>query len=352
MPTIRIAAVGTASPPLRLEQSETAGLLSRRFREQLRRRSARLLDKVFAHPSIRSRRFAAEDAEQVLSETPDERIERFARWGVELSGQALARALDEVRRTPGDLTALLVNTCTGYVCPGLSTYLLERFDLPRTTPVYDLVGHGCGGALPNLELAKSLAGGAGGGLVASVSVEVCSATFQMGDEDGLIISNALFADGASAMLLWDRPGGLELVASTRWYAPEHREAIRYVHRAGQLHNQLSGELPGLVAEAARRVLGELLDSRGLSSRSIRHWAIHPGGEKILKALGAALALSDAQLQVSRAVLSEYGNVSSASIGFVLQRLLERGIPPGEWCAVLTFGAGLSCHGLLLRMAES
>jgi predicted naringenin-chalcone synthase len=221
-------------------------------------------------------------------------------------------------------------------------------DLPRNLRVYDLVGSGCGGAIPNLEIAESLLSRNGGGAVLSVSVEICTATFQMDNTLSLLLSNALFGDGAAAAVVWTRPEGYELVASASRYVPEQRDSIRFVHKQGQLHNQLSLKLPDLVGPAAAAVVGTVLAGQSLKPEDVRHWALHSGGEKIINAVRDEIGLSEEQVRASRLILAEHGNMSSPTVWFVLRELDKQGINPGEWCMMLAFGAGLSAHAFLLR----
>jgi predicted naringenin-chalcone synthase len=214
--------------------------------------------------------------------------------------------------------------------------------------VYDLVGSGCGGAIPNLEIAGSLSRQNDGGVVVSVAVEICTATFQMEDDLSLLLSNALFGDGAAAAVVWTRPEGYELVASASRYVPEKRDSIRFVHKKGQLYNQLSLKLPDYVRKAAAQVVADLLAPRSLSHRDINHWALHTGGEKIINAVRDEIGLSDEQVQATRSVLAEHGNMSSPTVWFVLQELEKRGIASGDWCIMVAFGAGLSAHAYLLK----
>jgi predicted naringenin-chalcone synthase len=247
-----------------------------------------------------------------------------------------------------DVAGLVVNTCTGYICPGISTYLIEKLGLSPSVRVYDLVGSGCGGAIPNLEISESLVKQTGDGVVVSVSVEICTATFQMEDDLSLLLSNTLFGDGAAAAVLWMKPRGYELVASARRYVPEQRESIRYVHKNGQLHNQLSLRLPDLVRKAAAQVVADVLVPRSLKPSDIKHWALHSGGEKIINAVRDELGLSEEQVHATRSVLSTHGNMSSPTVWFVLREIEQRGVAPGEWCIMVAFGAGLSAHAFLLR----
>jgi predicted naringenin-chalcone synthase len=348
--SVHIASLATASPPFSASQGVAVETLLRHAAHRLRPRSVALSRRLFAHPSIRKRHFAIDSPEEFFAEDPDQRIARFTERSIALSAEAVRKALAAAGLPKESVAAIVLNTCTGYVCPGISTYLIEALDLPRQTRVYDLVGSGCGGALPNLELASALAAPLDGGVVASVSVEICSATMQIGDELSLLVSNALFGDGAAAALLWTRPGGLELVESASWYAPEDREAIRYVHRGGQLHNQLSTDLPALVANAVEVVVRRLLAPRSLTVADVPHWALHTGGEKIIRTVGERLGLSELQLAPTRTVLAEYGNMSSPTVWYALENVLSGNVRPGQWCILLAFGAGLSAHGYLLRQA--
>ncbi len=343
-----IASLAVATPPFTIDQEELGRLAHKHYRERLSPRSMKIIHSFFSHPSIKRRSFALDNIEVLLDEAPDARIARFTHWAVELSAQAIDKALAQAGRGRGDVAGLVVNTCTGYICPGISTYLIEKLGLSRSVRAYDLVGSGCGGAIPNLEISELLARRSGDGVIVSVSVEICSTTFQMEDDMSLLISNTLFGDGAAAAVLWTRPLGYELVASARRYVPEQRDSIRYVHKNGQLYNQLSTKLPDMVRKAAAQVVADVLETRALKAVDVKHWALHSGGEKIINAVRDELGLSEAQVDATRSVLSEYGNMSSPTVWFVLREIEKRGVAPGEWCIMVAFGAGLSAHAYLLR----
>jgi predicted naringenin-chalcone synthase len=334
-------------PPFSADQAFSAELVRKHYTAQLNARSLGLIRATFSHPGIRKRHFAVDDPARIMNESADEKIARFSEKSIELSSQAVTKALAQAGVSAQEVTALVVNTCTGYICPGISTYLMERLGLPRNTRVYDLVGSGCGGAIPNLQLAESLLK-TQGGVVVSVAVEICSSVFQMGNDLSLILSNALFGDGAAAAVLVNRPAGFELVASAGRYVPEQRDAIRFVHKEGALHNQLSTKLPDLVNKAAAGVVADLLSSQGLQTADIRHWALHTGGEKIIDAVRDEIGIPEEQLGATRTILAEYGNMSSPTVWFVLEELQRNSIAAGEWCVMVAYGAGLSAHACLLR----
>lgn len=342
-----VASIACVVPPFSADQKFAAELIKKHFGQQLTPRSLGLIRATFSHPSIRKRHFAVEDPARIVEESSDQRVARFTEKSVELAAQAVAKALDQAGVNVRDVNGLVVNTCTGYICPGISTYLLERLGLPRGTRVYDLVGSGCGGAIPNLQVAESLLK-SHGGIVVSVAVEICSAAFQMGNDLSLILSNALFGDGAAAAVLRNRAEGFELVASAGRYVPELRESIRFVHREGQLHNQLSTDLPELVGKASAEVVEDLLSMKSLRHGDVGHWALHTGGEKIINAVRDEIGIPEEQLWATRKVLAQYGNMSSPTVWFVLDEILQSGIRPDEWCVMVAYGAGLSAHAYLLR----
>jgi predicted naringenin-chalcone synthase len=346
-----IASIACVVPPKSTDQALAAELVRKHFGPKLPPRSLGLIRATFSHPSIRKRHFAIDDPARIMNESPDQQIARFTEKSIELSSQAVVKVLDQAGVSVQEVTGLVVNTCTGYICPGISTYLMERLGLSRSIRVYDMVGGGCGGAIPNLQVAESLLKTNGGGVVVSVAVEICSSVFRMGDDLSLILSNALFGDGAAAAVLVTKPAGFELVASAGRYVPEQRDTIRFIHKEGQLHNQLSLRLPELVKKCSAEVVADLLSSQELKTDDIKHWAFHTGGEKIINAVRDGIGIPEEQLRATRGILAQYGNMSSPTVWFVLDEILQNGISAGEWCVMVAFGAGLSAHACLLRKIE-
>ncbi len=343
---MRIGGIGTALPPLSLTQAEVKAFLSSRFGRSLTAKARATLEKVMDHPGVSRRHFALDDTSTLLSEDHDTRMARFEHWSVELSVQAARKAMAAAGISAAELGGVVVNTCTGYLCPGIATYLIERLGLPRSVRAYDLVGSGCGGAVPNIEVASGILHAVKGGAVLSVSVEVCTAAFQMGNDPSLIVSNALFGDGAAAAILWARPRGTRIGASASAYLPQERNAVRFEYRNGGLYNRISPRLPSLVAAASDELVGRLLRQEGLAIGDIHHWAVHPGGQRIIDAVRDTLKLDEEAMTASRAVLAETGNLSSATVWFVLEKVLPQAAP-GERCLCLVYGAGMSVHACLL-----
>ena len=346
----RILSIGTALPTCTVSQQTVFSLLKEHYSSELTERSLRVMEKIFLHPSINNRFFAFDngpDISTLKNEDPDKRIDRFTRWAIELSSQALVEAAANADIALSDITCLIVNTCTGYICPGLSTYIIERLRLSPHIKAFDMVGAGCGGAVPNLQMASSMI--SGGELAASIAVEICSATFEMGNDLSLILSNALFGDGAAAAITGNRSEGISLVDSASYFLPCFRDEIRYVHKSGRLHNRLSAQLPKIAGDAVPTVITGLLSKHNLEVNEIRHWALHPGGAKILDNIQNGLHLTDNQITMSRKILEKHGNMSSPSVLFVLKEILESQSPKhGDWGIITAFGAGMSIHSYLLQ----
>jgi len=345
---VHLAAMATATPPYTVERDEAQAFFDTHYTHRLRSRSLQTMKKLLAHPGIRRRHLALNDTRCLVDEDPDRRIDRFTRWAVELSAQAVGSALCRGRIRADQVAVLVVNTCTGYLCPGLSSYLIEKMGFSRNTRAYDLVGSGCGGALPNLQIGADMLRSGEDGVAVCVSVEICSATFQMDDDPSLLVSNAIFADGAAAVVLSTRPAGWKLIDSGSYHAPEHRELIRYVYRNGQLHNQLSRSLPAVIGKPVSKAVHSVLEPQGLLIEDIDHWAVHGGGQGIISAVRNELKLSEANLAATTRTLVDYGNVSSPSVLFTLRKIMDNGVEPGDRCMVIAFGAGLSAHVLLLQ----
>ncbi len=344
-----IAAVATANPPTVIHQQLAAGLIEKHYGKTLTPRSLEIMRKVMSHPGIRTRHIAVDgisDVVRLKDEDPDARMDRFTRWATDLSSDAARKAMARAGVSAQEITGLVVNTCTGYICPGIATYLIEPLGLSPDVKLYDLVGAGCGGALPGLQIAQGHCENSGG-VALAIAVEICSATYQMGDDISLIISNAIFGDGAAAAVVSNRHGGPAMVAGASRFIPAHRDDVRYVYRRGQLNNVLSTALPKIVGELAPPFLAAFLGAHGLTVADISQWAIHAGGEKILAAVQEGCKLTDKHLAVARRVLERYGNMSSPTVLFELEQILDKGIGPGQHCCVVGFGAGLSLYGLLL-----
>jgi 3,5-dihydroxyphenylacetyl-CoA synthase len=349
-----LVGLGTSAPPRSFTQRECWEALQRADRPELTPRTRAILQGILTHDNgIERRSLALDSLDEGFDLDPDTLHRRFVKHAPALASQAAAKALSDAGRSARDIDAVIVSTCTGYLCPGLTSYVAEALDLRQDAVHLDLVGQGCGAALPNLRTAEALIASRRCENVLSICVEVCSAAFYLDNDLGVLVSACLFGDGAGAAVLSAKPReegrDVEWISTASVTDPSHRDALRFEQRGGMLRNILTLPVPGLAAEHAARVLGEVLEREGLPRREIAAWIMHAGGRKVLSELESRLALDGADLRWSSAVLREFGNLSSPFVLFVLESAL-RSRAPGGWWWMSSFGAGFSCHGALLRVA--
>jgi predicted naringenin-chalcone synthase len=347
-----IVGLGTAAPAQRYTQRECWEALqqTRQFRE-LNPRSRAILRKVLTGSNgIATRHLALDRLTEAFDLTPDTLHDRFSQHAPALATQAAQRALADARLEAAELDALIISTCTGYLCPGLTSYVGERLGVRPDVLALDLVGQGCGAALPNLRTAEALLAAGRCRRVLSLCVEVCSAAFYLDNDPGVLISACLFGDGAGAAVLALEPSSkrrLEWKLSGSLFNPLDRDLLRFEQKNGMLRNILTSEVPDRAAALADRVLHQVLGRAKVSSTAVKGWILHPGGRDVLAALRQRLGLSETDVRWSAAVLREYGNLSSPSVFFVLQAALADSVPDGYWW-LASFGAGFSAHGALLE----
>ena len=351
-----ITGLGTASPSQRYTQKECWEV----FRESdlsrhLSLRSRAIIKKVLTGENgITARHLALDNLHQAFDLTPDALHARFMRHAPTLAARAAERALADAGTQPERIDALLISTCTGYLCPGLTSYVSERLALRPDVLGLDLVGQGCAAALPNLRAAEALLAAGRVERVLSICVEVCSAALYFDDDPGVLISACLFGDGAGAAVLAHAPNGrrrIEWKASAAFLCPKSRNALRFEQKAGMLRNVLLPQVPAIAAQHVGTVLEEVLGKARLGREEVKGWVLHPGGRDVLAALQQQLGLVPADVRWSEAVLQEYGNVSSASVFFVLEAARNDSTPGGYWW-MSSFGAGFSCHGALLDVESA
>ncbi|MDE2274973.1 MAG: stilbene synthase [Burkholderiales bacterium] len=351
---MHLIGIGTASPPARYTKAECLQAFERSdWYARLGERAHFIARTVLQRDNgIDARRLAVDALAEVFTIDPDTLSRRFGTHAPALAAQAGRNALERAALAPAAIDAVVVSTCTGTLCPGLSGHVIERLGLRADVQAYDLVGQGCGAALPNLQLGHALIAAGSCRHVLSVCVEVSSAAMYLDDDPGVLISACLFGDGAGAAVLAHEagPGGRRIVwrDSTSLTDPGQRSALRFEQRGGLLRNVLTRAVPALAAEHAQRVLVTVLARAGLHPGDIAAWIVHAGGRDVLLALARRLALQPDDLRYSAAMLREYGNLSSAFVYFVLAAALADDAPGGWWW-LTAFGAGFSCHGALLEV---
>lgn len=297
----------------------------------LRKRSMEILERVFTGDcGIETRHFCTERLDELLGRGPEQLSRDYEREAPRLGARALKSAMEKAG--VGDVDALMVCSCTGYLCPGLSSHIAEAMKLKPETYLLDVTGAGCGAAIPTLRAASHYLAAHPDQRVAVVAVEVCSAAFFVDDDPGVLISLCLFGDGASAAILSGSGTGPKFSDFRSLHRPEEREKIRFVNREGHLRNQLHRSVPAVAAEAVAQLYP---DQNG----QIPHVVSHAGGRDVLAAIRERVP--GHELAEAAEVLRQCGNLSSPSVMFALEKTLDRVSTQNLW--LTSFGAGFSCH---------
>ncbi len=356
-PPVFIIGLGTVVPSQRYTQRESWDALQDwpQF-PQLKPRSRAILKKVLCGDNgIDARHLALKPLAEVFEQTPDALQARFTKHAPALAAGAARRALKNAGCRPEDIDAVLISTCTGYLCPGLTSCVSEQLGLRQDIFALDLVGQGCGAALPNLRTGESILTAGRAKKVLSICVEICSAAFYMDDDPGVLISACLFADGAGAAVLSNDP--LPARRQVEWKFTDsrlvaaERDTLRFGHRNGRLRNILLPQVPQVASVIAEQLFSESLVAAGVDREQVTGWILHTGGRDVILALRDKLKLNADDVRHSSAVLREFGNISSPTVYFVLERALADAVPDGLWW-MSAFGAGFSCHGAFLEVSAA
>jgi predicted naringenin-chalcone synthase len=342
--TASISSIGTAFPPVLDQQDAWDGFFAAQYGD------SRLARRMWRNSGVERRHVVVDPrVEDLRSMSTGARMRRFVHEALPLGKEAVQSCLVDAGLDAKDVDLLTVVSCTGYATPGIDILLARdvdmRADLQRVH-----VGHmGCYAALAALGSVTdaAVARGKRGVLLC---IELTSLHIQPPSDDlEQLVTHALFSDAAAAIAV--TPGGpglevLDIVSCTDATTTDHMswEITDLGFRMG-----LAPQVASVLERHVGRVVTELLDRHGVRVDDVEHWAIHPGGPKVVDAVGRQLGLDDAALAASRAVLRRHGNCSSATVLLVLDELFRTSEPKrGDHAVALAFGPGLTLYAALLR----
>lgn len=381
--TFHIRSIATATPKYQIEQSQAASIAKsiccetdrhRRLLPQLYKRAgvnhrcSVLLEPIGATPTQPvpvvaspkvSEQLPHEDITQSFFEPAQhaddcgpstaQRMQMYERYAPELAADAVTRALSSCCWDAAEITHLITVSCTGFSSPGVDHSLVHRCGLNPAVQRTNIGFMGCHGAINGLRLAKAFADADPKSRILLCAVELCTLHQQYGWHPDRIVSNSLFADGAAAVLGSGEGGGASLpqVRSTGSLIVEDTKDLMTWHvRDNGFEMSLSTQVPQAIKSSLLPWLEQWLGNLDLSIADVNSWAVHPGGPRILSAVEQTLGAQDGALHESRRVLAEYGNMSSPTVLFILQRLLQRA-GQATPCVMLAFGPGLTVEVALV-----
>lgn len=342
----RILAVATAVPPYRLDQDDVA----RRISLALGPRSpeiVRLLP-TFGNAGIGCRYSCVPIEWYERQHDWPERNRIYLESALDLLEGATRTALSRSNRHAEEIGAIVVVSTTGIATPSLDALLMERMGLRRTIRRLPIFGLGCAGGTIGLARAATMAADDPHELVLYLVVELCALSFRRDDfSKSNIVATALFGDGAAAALLSCESDGAAVVGGGEYTWPASLDVMGWDVTGEGLKAIFSRDIPNLVTTHLHDVAVAFLENHGLSLGDVDRFVCHPGGAKVIDALESAFELDPGTLSESRDVLHEYGNMSAATVMFVLERTLGNG-HPWKRALVSALGPGFTAGFTLLE----
>ncbi len=275
-----------------------------------------------------------------------ERMRVFERHAADLAERAVAK-LDLGYAALGRITHVVVTSCTGLYAPGIDSELAKRLSLSPSVERTMIAFMGCYAAVNALKLARHVVRSEPQARVLVVNLELCTLHLQETNDLEQVLSFLLFADGCAASIVSADPEGIALDRFHALTVPDTADLITWHIRDQGFDMHLGGRVPAAIARGLSEASSTI--TNGAPVGSIERWAVHPGGRSVLDAVAHGLGLEGASLVESRSVLAKFGNMSSATIMFVLEEIL-RAAAPGERGCGMSFGPGLTAETFLFHKA--
>ena len=360
MQSLAILGIGTAVPPRAIRQADVAeiaqGLIctteddAQTYRDiyaavGVESRHCVILDAPGGDLAGRQSFYGVADSPTTLA-----RMRRYEAEASDLAVEASRKALDRSAVSPDRVTHVVTVTCSGFFAPGLDVALIKRLGLRLGVERTQVGFMGCHGAINGMRVARAIVGADTMACVLLCCTELCSLHHQYDLDPSTIIANALFADGAAALVGVageSAPGAsYRVVATGSTIVDDSEDVMSWRIGDHGFAMTLSAKVPKLIARHLRPWLDGWLGSHGLRVDSVPAWAVHPGGPRILTAFSEATGVGREGVAASYRVLARYGNMSSPTVLFVLDGLREAGSP--RPCVALAFGPGMAVEAALLH----
>jgi alkylresorcinol/alkylpyrone synthase len=336
----KIAAVATATPPHRFSQAE---LLAIAGYDDPRRRG------FFEKSGIEGRHLYIDPATFRPDESVDEMQARFCRGALEIAEAAARRAMARAGWAARDLDFVATTTCTGRMTPSLDAHLIARLGCRPEIQRVHVGDTGCAAAVVTLQQAWNHLRAFPKHKALVVAVELCSTAYFLDDRLESAVAHAIFADGAGALALASESEGPTIVGHRTLFRSEHLPVMGFEYPGGRPRVVLSKEVRRIGAGMMHEMAQILMSEQGLKREDVAYWILHSAGRRVLDRAAELLELTPDQTAPSRTVLRTYGNMSSATILFVLEETLRTASPvPGEWGLMIGLGPGFAAEGALLR----
>lgn len=343
----KIKAVGRAVPTYALEQREIKKFVTALFESHIDHLD-RLLP-VFESSCIHVRHLSQPLDWYATAHSFAEANKIFERVALELSEKAALEAMMKASVQPEDIGMVIFVSSTGIVTPTLDAKLIQRLGLSPHTVRLPIWGLGCGGGVSGLARAAELSHSLQEKAVLLVTVELCSLTFQQNDySKSNLVGTSIFADGAAAAVITVDGDGPAVLGNYSTLFPDSADVMGWDLAETGFKVRFSRDIPSILRRNLPQLLNGACTKWGINQEDIVHYIVHPGGAKVLKAYSESLGLAKDQLTYAYDILADYGNMSSTTVLFVLEKFMAETPPTGNFGVMLALGPGFSAEQVLFQ----
>lgn len=348
--SVKIKAVSKALPAYSRATAEIMPFLDVWLKDQ-DERFIKKVRKIFEGASV-DRRYSFMSPEEVFSDLSfEERNDIYIREGIKLGEKCLKSALEKADWLPTDLDYIITVSCTGIMIPSLDAYLINKLKLRQDIVRLPITEMGCAAGISGIIYAKNFLKANPNKRAAVIAVESPTATFQLNDFSmANIVSAAIFGDGAACVLLssHEDENGPEIVAEEMYHFYDAEQMMGFKMTNTGLQMVLDVTVPDTIAEHFPEIIHPFLAKNDLNIKDIDHLIFHPGGKKIVQLVEGLFSDLGKNINETKEILKLYGNMSSATILYVLERFMDTENSKGEYGLMLSFGPGFSAQRVLLK----
>lgn len=347
---VKITAVSKQLPKYTRETKDIIPYLNIWLSGQEKRFQRKVI-KLFENAGV-DRRYSIMDAEEVFLNTSfEEKNEIYIREVIKLGEHALLKSLDKAQLKPTDIDYIITVSCTGIMIPSLDAYLINRLKMRQDIVRLPVTEMGCAAGVSGIIYAKNFLKANPNKRAAVIAVESPTATFQLNDYSmANIVSAAIFGDGAASVILssYEEDEGPEILdeAMYHFYDAETMMGFKLVNTGLQM--VLDKAVPETISNHFPQILHPFLQRNQMRIDDVDHLIFHPGGKKIVQTVEELFGSLGKNIDDTKEVLKLYGNMSSATVLYVLERFMDRNLPEGDIGLMLSFGPGFSAQRILLK----
>jgi alkylresorcinol/alkylpyrone synthase len=348
--SVKIKAVAKQLPPYSRKTDDILPFIETWLAGQ-DERFIRKVIKIFGNAGV-DKRYSIMSPEEVFTSTSfEQKNDIYIRECTKLAEQALQKALDKAGWKANEIDYLITVSCTGIMIPSVDAYLVNRLKMKPGIVRLPVTEMGCAAGVSGIIYAKNFLKANPGKKAAVVAVESPTATFQLHDFSmANIVSAAIFGDGAAAILLssCEDDEGPEIIAEEMYhfYDAEYMMGFKLTNTGLQMI--LDETVPETISANFPKIVHPFLEKNKLRIEDINHLIFHPGGRKIVQTVEELFGSLGKNIDDTRDVLKQYGNMSSVTVLYVLERFLDRNLPAGDKGLMLSFGPGFSAQSILLQ----